>query len=247
MTVTNGKKPIKTLFRLSRNRPLDIDTLRANGISSNLASYYVRNGWLTRLGVGYFMFPNDHLDASDTVAVLANQIPGLYVGGKTALAWRGVCHNVALGGKIYLSLWGKSRFRLPEWLQKHFPCDYKMCSLFDADLPQNFEISLLPEEQNEALASSRERAMLEMLSEVGVGQGAEEARNIMENIRRLRVDILTTLLQHCTRVKVVRLCLQWAQELALPWAAEIRASVGIRGTGRWITKLPDGSSLILKP
>jgi hypothetical protein len=45
----------------------------------------------------------------------------------------------------------------------------------------------------------------------------------------------------------VRLCLSLAVELNLNWAAEIRERVGTRGRGRWSTKLPDGTTLILKP
>ena len=92
-----------------------------------------------------------------------------------------------------------------------------------------------------------ERAILELLAEVGAEQGLEESRNIMEGLRSVRVDVLGTLLKHCPRVKVVRLCLSLAEELNLQWAAEVRKRVGSRGRGRWSSKLPDGTSLILKP
>ena len=97
------------------------------------------------------------------------------------------------------------------------------------------------------IVSVPERAILELLAEVGAEQGLEESRNIMEGLRSVRVDVLGTLLKHCPRVKVVRLCLSLAEELNLHWAAEVRKLVGSRGRGRWSTKLPDGTSLILKP
>jgi hypothetical protein len=48
-------------------------------------------------------------------------------------------------------------------------------------------------------------------------------------------------------VKVVRLCVQWAEELNLDWAADARKLAGPRGRGRWVQKLSDGTTLILKP
>jgi len=75
----------------------------------------------------------------------------------------------------------------------------------------------------------------------------EEARNIMEGVRSMRLDVLGTLLKHCPRVKAVRLCLNLADELNLGWASEARKQTGPHGRGRWFGKLPDGTTLILKP
>jgi hypothetical protein len=71
-------------------------------------------------------------------------------------------------------------------------------------LPKNFGVQPLPEIPGGVLVSVPERALLEMLSEAGVHQGIEEARNIMESARSLRPEVLTTLLKNCRRVKVVR-------------------------------------------
>jgi len=114
-------------------------------------------------------------------------------------------------------------------------------------LPVDFGLQTLPETPNGPSVSVPERALLELLSDVGVTQGLEEARNIMESVRSLRGETLDTLLTHCPRVKVVRLCLNLADQLGLSWAAEARKSSGPRGRGRWIRKMPDGSTLILKP
>ena len=87
-----------------------------------------------------------------------------------------------------------------------------------------------------------------MLGEVGVGQGIEEARNIKEGVRSVRPEVLALLLKSCLRVKAVRLCVQWAEELNLGWAAAARqAAKRTSGRGRWTTRLKDGTTLILKP
>lgn len=225
---------------------MDTARLRDLGISPALASHYVRTGWLTRLGRGMFMFPNDELAVTPTLAVLARHVPGLHVGGKTALAWRGIRHNVATREKLIL--WGQDSRPLPAWLTQRFPSRYVARKLFDGDLATDFGVQPLPEAPHGPLVSVPERALLEMLSDVGTPhQGLEEARNIMEGVRTPRLDVLGTLLKHCTRIKVVRLCVQWAEELSLEWAAEARRLAGPRGRGRWLTRLPDGSTLVLKP
>jgi hypothetical protein len=115
-------------------------------------------------------------------------------------------------------------------------------------LPKNFGLQPLPETPSGVAVSVPERALLEMLSEVGVHQGIEEARNIMEGARSLRPDVLATLLKNCERVKVVRLCVRWAEDLNMPWAAEARNSAGKRlGRSRWTARLKDGTVLVLKP
>lgn len=246
MALTTPNNPIKALAGLPRSVPVDTARLREVGVSPALASHYVRTGWLTRLGRGVFMFPNDELAVAPTLAVLARHLPGLHVGGKTALAWRGVRHNV--GPREKLVLWGRDPRPLPSWFGQRFPSRYVARKLFDAHLAADFGLQPLPETPQGPLVSVPERALLEMLSEVGTPQqGLEEARNVMEGLRSPRLDVLGKLLQHCPRVKVVRLCVQWAEELGLEWASEARRLAGPRGRGRWLTRLPDGKTLVLKP
>ena len=245
MTSFNPKNPIKALASVPRGAPIDVADLQSLGVSASLATYYVRAGWLARLGRGVFMCPGDQLNAAVSVRFLARRLPGLHVGGKAALAWRGVRHNV--GPRERLLLWGEKVAALPPWFTERFPSRYVSRHIFSSSLPSGFGLQPLPEALTGPDVSVPERAILELLAEVGAEQGLEESRNIMEGLRSVRVDVLGTLLKHCPRVKVVRLCLSLADELNLQWAAEVRKLVGSRGRGRWSTKLPDGTSLILKP
>ena len=87
-----------------------------------------------------------------------------------------------------------------------------------------------------------------MLSEVGVTQEVEEARNIMEGARSLRSKVVAQLLKACRQEKAARLCVGWGEDLEMPWAGVAREAVGDRfGKSRWVTRLKDGSTLILKP
>ena len=89
--------------------------------------------------------------------------------------------------------------------------------------------------------------MLELLSEVGVHQTLQEARELVESAYSLRADALRELLQRCTSVKTVRLCLQLGREAALPWVVKLDPATLPTGSDRpWVSRSADGL-LVLKP
>ena len=235
------------LQRMPRGAPLGSPELKDIGVSAPLAYQYVKRGWLNKLGRGVFTLPADELQRDATLKFLASRMPGLHVGGKTALAWRGTRHNIP--AREQLSLWGAEPGKLPPWFLSKFPSRYVSKKLFHKKLPGAFGLGPLPEAPNGPLVSEPERALLEMLSEVGLQQSVEEARHIMEGARSLRPEVLRKLLQECLRVKVVRLCTQWAQELDLPWSADARKALSRSygaGKGRWTARMKDGTTLTLK-
>ncbi len=245
MASSNDKNLLQRLQNsIPRESPFDTRTLKGLGISPALANYYVRSGWIVRLGRGIFAFPEITIDKSFSIKVLSNIIPGIHVGGKTALAWQGFRHNIPARERIVL--WGNKHGRLPEWFAKQFLSRYVSKQLFDSSLPADFALHPLLERPDGPLVSAPERALLEMLSEIGQSEEVEESRNIFEMLDGLRVEVLSTLLRHCTRVKVTRLCVKWAADLGLPWADAARdAAQGRLGKGRWSGKLQDGTTLNL--
>ena len=89
--------------------------------------------------------------------------------------------------------------------------------------------------------------MLELLSEVGVRQPLQEARELVESAYSLRADVLRELLQHCTSIKTVRLCLQLGREASLPWVDKLDPAMLPTGSDRpWVSRSVDGL-LVLKP
>ena len=228
-----------------RGRPLDSGDLASVGVYPELAYRYVQSGWLERLGRGLFMFAGDQLQQEGSLEFLGQRVSGFHVGGKTALAWRGLRHHVPFSET--LSLWGPKNTRLPGWFQERFPSRYTTRELFGPDLKPAFATSSLPESPHGVAVSEPERGLLEMLSEVGVQQEIEEARNIMELASSLRMETLRPLLQACRQVKTIRLCVTWAKELGLPWADKAGEMVAGRiGTSRWVRQLRNGHTLILK-
>ncbi len=228
-----------------RGSPLDTQWLQAKGLTSKQVAQLAEAGWLQRLARGTYVLPGDTLDRDRSLASLAQSVPGLHVGSKTALAWRGVRHHLATQER--LQLWGTRPGALPAWFTSAFPCDYQVTRLFDGALPPTTGLAPLPGGHRQVLVSTPERALLELLSDVGKTQGLEEARHLVEGVRQLRPAVLDTLLSHLTRIKVVRLAHALAEELELPWAHLARNHSERMGGGkRWVLSARTGDRLNLK-
>lgn len=215
------------------------------GVSPDLAVHYARSGWLKRLARGVYCRPGEALALHPSLVVLQQQIPGLHVGGKTALEWFGVRQYVSQQPVVHLYGWETAR--LPEWFVEQFPSGYHRKRLFHETPAQMLTVHPFENRANAPQVSAPERALLELLSEVGVRQPLQEAREIMESTYNLRADVLMDLLKRCTSVKTVRLCLQLGRELSLPWASKLDDAALPKGSRRpWISKSKDGL-LVLKP
>ena len=224
---------------------METAALAKHGVSPFLASYLARNGWLQHLSRGVYLLRGDQLSRDGCLAYLSRHIPGFHVGGKTALAWRGIQHNLTVRER--LELWGDKPYRLPQWLTERFDCHYQTTQLFDPQLPVGYALQPLPTQPNGILVSTPERAMLEMLSNVGKRQSVEEAKNLVEGIRSPRSQVLTTLLSHCVRIKVVRLAKLFADEAGLNWVDIVSLRSDEFGSDRrWTARTKSGELLSLK-
>jgi hypothetical protein len=228
--------------RVSAGVPLTSERLAGLGISSNLAGQYAKAGWLTRLGQGVYARANDVLDEKRCLAVLQKNIEGLHVGGKTALDWHGLRQYVARHPTLLLYGWEAAN--LPAWFTARFPAEYHRKRLFRETPDQMLHVGLHAD--TGALVSLPERALLEMLSEVGLRQPLQEARELVASSTTLRSKVMQQLLVHCTSVKTVRLCLQLGRELKLPWAKKLDATALPAGSkSAWVSRSRDGL-LVLK-
>lgn len=221
------------------------EDLAVLGISADLAVHYVRAGWLTRLARGVFCRPNDSLTLHPSLVLLQRRLEGLHVGGKTALDWYGMRQYVA--PQPVLQLYGWASGRLPEWFTERFPAEYHRKRLFDEKPNALLHVGPFEKRSGAPQVSAPERALLELLSDVGVRQPLLEARELVESAYSLRADVLRELLQRCTSVKTVRLCLQLGREASLPWAAKLDPATLPTGSDRpWVSRSADGL-LVLKP
>ena len=136
--MASGNKPFsfkQLLAELPRGEPLSTSALQARGVSAFRASDLARSGWLTHLSRGVYMLPGDTLTREGCLAYLSQRVSGFHVGGKTALAWRGVRQNVSF--REVLILWGDQPKRLPAWFTQRFDSRYQETQLFDAKLPNS--------------------------------------------------------------------------------------------------------------
>ena len=234
---------IKELYKtMPRGVPLDLSALQKIGISNQRAADYAKSGWLTRLAHGVYVLPGESLTLPSALAYLSMQIEGLHVGGYSALLGQ---------GNAPLVLWGDARVSLPRWFSERFSVRYTHARLFD------WESSGLPaltlKDASPAFGgikcSTPERALLEMLYEVGGKQSLEDAYNAFSQVKVMYPDTVGGLLQCCSSVKAKRLFLKWGRECGQlnvdTVLSQYRIPVG--SNSRWITRLKDGSMLSLKP
>lgn len=245
MTTISTSKLISLYTRLPTGSPITSAQLAELGISADLAVHYARSGWLKRLGRGVYCRPGEALALHPSLVLLQKQIAGLHVGGKTALEWYGVRQYISQQAALHLYGWVSAR--PPDWFVQHFPGEYHRKQLFTEEPGQMPGVGHFENRESAPLVSTPERALLELLDEVGVRQPLQEAREIAEGTYSLRAEVLMDLLKRCTSVKTVRLCLRLGRELALPWAGKLDEAVLPKGSARpWISKSKDGL-LVLKP
>ena len=231
------------LAELPRGAPISHAVLTGRGLSANAVVRLVSSGWLQRLGRGVYILPGDKLERDASLTWLAERVPGLHVAGKTALDWRGVRHNVSM--RQVLDLWGDQRAELPDWFSKTFPCRYQSTRLFD--VPLTAGMGPLPFSDSKVMVSAPERAVLELLSDVGKRQSLEETTNLLENTHSLRREVLDELMGHLTRIKVARLADKLSASLQLPWnEIASKHSRRLGGGKRWVARTKTGERIDLK-
>jgi hypothetical protein len=243
---TTGKGLLNHLYAQTvAGRPLTSADLAALGVSADLAVHYVRAGWLKRLARGVFVRAGEEPGLHPSLRLLERMVPGFHVGGKTVLDWYGVRHYVAQ--QELLHLYGSVAVKLPEWFTERFPAEYHRKRLFTEPPDKLRHVAPFEDRPDGPMVSTPERAILELLSEVGVRQPLQEARELMESAYNLRADVLRELLKRCTSVKTVRLCLQLGRESSLPWAQKLNPAELPTGSARpWVARSADGL-LVLKP
>jgi hypothetical protein len=85
-----------------RGQPLDPKMPRDGGVSAQQTSYLVSAGWLQHLSKGAYLLTGDRPTCDGILAYLSDWIAGLHVGGKTALGWQGVRHNLSFREHVVL-------------------------------------------------------------------------------------------------------------------------------------------------
>ncbi len=82
---------------------------------------------------------------------------------------------------------------------------YQTTQLFSHELPYECHLKAMPGQDAGVLVSVPERALFELISDVGKGQTLEEVENLFASVRHMRLPLLAELLSHCRMGKVTML------------------------------------------
>ena len=211
---------------------VDTKWLRARGIDSKSIHHYINHGWIERIVHGVYRRPlpesvqNRHKLSWEAVLVSLQQLMdwNVHLGGDSALDFAGHTHYAIMGKSQRVHFNGNA----PSWLKRLPTADQIILhrpTLFGGD-PVGIIDSTTPyKEINWTVGvwnwpikvSCPERAILELVAELGGNSDFEYVDLIFENLIRLRPQLLMKLLLACRSVKVRRLFFVFAERHKHDW------------------------------
>jgi hypothetical protein len=206
---------------------------KAQGISPGLVTYYVRSGWLRRLGEGAFVLKSGSPDWLGAVFGL-QQKPGtnLHPGGRTALELSGLAHFLPLGEQAPLYLFSRTGEWVPLWF-RHLPWAGRVRHVTTNFLPPDLALREHDAGNFSLRVSTPERAALELLLHQTIDEaGYDDARLLFEGLGSLRSELLQTLLEQCSSVKVKRLLLHLGELHQHAWLNQLDLTKVTLGSGK---------------
>ena len=231
-TGSNEKRINQRLVAAPANAVLTSAWLKAHGISSKLAGYYASSGWLHRIGDGAFTVRTAEPTWLGAVFGLQQKSQSFHPGGRTALELSGLAHFLPLGEAHPLFLFSRSAERLPAWFQG-LPWSKRVRHVRTNFLPEDLGFSQHRERELVVKVSAPERAALEFLQVLEPSANEYEHANlIFEGLGTLRPDVLQSLLEHCSSVKVKRLFLHLAEKHNHAWFRSLELTRVSLGSGK---------------
>ncbi len=221
--------------------------LRAHGYSNSLVSRYVSSGWLESPARGVYLRKGGRLQWEGVIRTLqlSEALP-LHVGGRFALALQGHEHYLRLGEAASISLYGPDR--LPGWVGKlPLPERFESCGRepfdfpplrFDVNTPdqalldQGLQRLSLTAGLAPIVASSPERAMLELCDARTDAALVYELDALMQGMTTLRPQRVSELLRHCRSIKAKRLFLALADRHHHAWLDHVSLAELDLGSGK---------------
>ena len=190
--------------------------LTNQGISKELQKQYRDGGWLEAIGNGAMIISGSKVEYTGAIAALQQQLGlSVHIGGKTALAYRGLTHYLNFSDHK-VSLFGNRGEKLPTWFNNHdWGHEFKY-----------YTTSFLPHEQGikpwdignfSVKISTPARAMMECLYLVPLDQDMDECMELMIGLNDLRPKEVQELLEKCSSIKVKRLFLYMAERCSHQW------------------------------
>ncbi|MFI4956889.1 MAG: type IV toxin-antitoxin system AbiEi family antitoxin [Gammaproteobacteria bacterium] len=236
MTRISENKINKLMTHLSPGSVVTAQWLKTQGISPKLAWWYVHSGWLERIGNQAYQKKGEQVNWIGAVSALQTQLQlPVHVGGKSALELQGKAHFIVMQDIAQVTLFSRPKTKIPSWIHEH-PVWSTLFSIYSTSLFQQAEtdISLIKKtiEGVTLQLSSPERAIMELLHLVPQHQSLDEAALIMENLAYLRPNLVQSLLENCSSIKVKRLFLFLADRNQHEWLSALDMSKINLGQGK---------------
>lgn len=203
------------------------------GISHDLQKSYERNGWLTRIGRGAYVFSNATPSLEGALFTTWNQAKiALHIGGLSALRMHGYSHFIQLDStSIIEQIFKHPRDSKPTWftqeiLKKRF--DIHSSAFLDSITG----IGSFPHRDYAIPVSEPERAILEYLYLCPKEGSLSIAYHMMDMLVALRPDLVQILLNECNSIKVKRLFLYLAETQNHAWFDILNKTTIDLGSGK---------------
>lgn len=198
---------------------------------SNIERYKL-SGWLEQLEIGVYKKQNDVVDWKGAIFGLQQQIPGeFHAGGLTSLELRGSSHFAKLSQERTVYMYSSPKNRVPQWFVKN-KWNAQISLSYSNFLPEKLGIEKFDCEGFQIEVSSRERAILEVIYNIGKLHSFSECNLIMENLSTLRHALVQDLLEHCKSIKTVRVFLFLAKRNNHKWFKDVYIQKLDMGSGK---------------
>ena len=219
MPLVQGTKINRLLQQWPRGTVATNPWMESQGVSSDLARWYVRAGWLTRIGPGAYAQAGDTIDwIGGLFALQAQLCMTVHAGAKSALELQGRAHYVPLGSRKRVILISDIPETLPTWFRRRpweAQIEHHSLKLFERMPPES--LRQIDCGSFKIAASSPERAIMEEMRLATTNDDIEHSIQILENLVTLRPNIVQRLLEACTSIKVKRLFLWGAERIGHTW------------------------------
>lgn len=236
MTRINTNKLNHMVLSMPYCSVITSEWLHEHGISSKLAWWYVKSGWLERISDKAYKKPHENILWTGVVSALQLQLKKpIHISGKSALELTGKARYLPMNNRISIDLATEEKVTLPTWLKS------KNISANNIEIHQNkllngniYEEFLIQREINgqDITLACAELAILEILILVTNKQDFIEAAELMEGLPYLRVNKVQLLLEKCTSIKAKRLYLYLAAKNNHGWFKKLNLEKIDLGKGK---------------
>ena len=238
MSTDRSTKLNQLLRKLPSESLIFSSWLKENGISYELQRRYRDSEWLTSFGTGVMINTGESPTIFSALSSLNKQTgKHFHVGGLSALELAGYTHYVPMGREVLYIGHPKGEW-LPTWLKKQ---DWSMDLLcVTSEYFDSFTgLTTMMQGAFEILVSTPERAFMECLNLVPKQYNLMDLYYVMEQLTALRPNILMSLLEQNTSVKIKRLFLYMSEKAGHTWLGELELSKIDIGSGKRVI-VPNG-------